>query len=77
MNTTLNLGLSGTQKIHAQFKIDSLGFIKNIKIRAAHPKFEEEATRVIKLLPQFIPAKQEGKPVPVVYNLPIVFQIED
>ena len=76
-NTSVCLDLTGKQRVYTQFKIDSLGFVKDIKTRAHHPKLEEEAKRTIKLLPQFIPAKQKGKPVSIVYNLPIFFQIEE
>tara|TARA_R110002049_G_scaffold65035_1_gene170911 strand:+ start:30583 stop:31479 length:897 start_codon:yes stop_codon:yes gene_type:complete len=72
-----NLTLSGKQKIQVQFKIDSLGFVNDIKTRAPHPKLETEAKRVVQILPQFIPAKQTSKSIAVVYTLPIVFQVEE
>ncbi len=73
----VDLGLTGKQRVNTQFKINKEGHIVDIKVRAPHPKLEKEAIRVIKLLPQFIPAKQRGNPVTMVYNLPIVFQIEE
>lgn len=60
-----------------QFTIDENGVITDIKTRAAHPHFEEEAIRVIKLLPKFIPGKQRSENVSVVYTLPITIMIED
>ena len=72
-----HLGLTGKQKIFTQFKIDSLGLVKDIKVRAPHPIFEKEAKRVIQILPQFIPAKQANKTVSIVYTLPIIFHIEE
>jgi hypothetical protein len=76
-NTSVCLDLKGKQKVYTQFKIDKIGNSIDIKARAPHPKLEEEAIRVLKLLPQFIPAKQRNKPVEIVYSLPIVFQVEE
>lgn len=72
-----HLGLSGKQKIYIQFTIDEQGTTKDIKVRSPHPYFDKEATRVMKLLPQFIAAKQRDKNVASVYSLPIIFDIKD
>ncbi|HBO29337.1 MAG TPA: energy transducer TonB, partial [Leeuwenhoekiella sp.] len=45
--------------------------------RGPHPRLEQEAARVIKLLPQMTPGMQRGKAVGVLYSLPIVFQVQD
>lgn len=71
------LNLSGRQKIYLQFTIDKVGHVINIKTRASHISIENEAERVIKLLPQFIPAKHGEENVNTIYNLPIQFNIED
>lgn len=76
-NTSVCLDLKGRQRINVQFKIDENGGIIDIKVRAPHKKLEDEAIRVIKLLPQFIPAKQSGKAIKMVYTLPIIFQVEE
>ncbi len=76
-NTSVCLELKGKQKIHTQFKIDKKGNIIDIKVRAPHPKLEKEALRVLNLLPQFIPARQRDKAIPVVYSFPIIFQVEE
>ncbi|MGB1232378.1 MAG: energy transducer TonB, partial [Winogradskyella sp.] len=73
--TQSNLGLKGRQRIFTQFTIDKNGLINDIKISAQHSVLEKEAIRVIKLLPQFNPAKQEGKTIDVTYTLPIAFII--
>jgi protein TonB len=57
------------------FKIDSNGSIQEVKARAPHPKLEEEAIRVINLIPYLKPATFKGKPVTVAYSLPIKFKI--
>lgn len=76
-NTSISSDLKGRQKVYTQFKIDKNGFITDIKIRAINIKLEEEAIRVLKLLPQFIPAKQANKSIDMVYTLPIIFQVEE
>jgi len=70
-------GLSGIQRIYTQFDVDANGMIKNIRVRAPHPKLEKEAERVINLFPEMTPGKQRGEPVIVKYQLPIVFKIQD
>lgn len=78
-NTDLagDLGLSGVQKISVFFKIDKTGEIVDIKARAPHPRLEQEAVRVVSLLPKMQPGKQRGKAVRVPYYLPIKFQVQN
>ncbi len=70
------LGLEGRQRISVQFKIDKSGNIVNVLARAPHPRLEKEAKEVIGKLPKMTPGKQRGKPVGVLYSLPIVFQVQ-
>jgi protein TonB len=72
-----DLGLDGKQKISVQFKIDAKGNVVGVQSRAKHPKLQEEAARVINKLPSMTPGMQRGKPVRVVYALPIIFQVQD
>jgi hypothetical protein len=76
-NTDLakQLNIKGIQRVSVAFKIDKEGNVTDVRARAPHPKLEEEAKRVIKLLPQFIPGKHNGKLIIVPYSLPIVFQV--
>lgn len=76
-NTSISSGLNGRQKVYTKFKIDKNGFITDIRVRAINIKLEEEAIRALKILPQFIPAKQANKPIDIVYTLPIIFQVEE
>ena len=71
-----DLGLSGRQRISVIFKIDKKGYVKDIRIKAPHPRLEKEAFRVINMLPKMKPGTQNGQPVIVPYSLPIVFQVE-
>ncbi|WP_299891167.1 M56 family metallopeptidase [uncultured Lacinutrix sp.] len=69
------VGFEDVVKINTFFIIDKEGKIKDIKSRAPHPTFENEAKRVIEALPQFKPGKVDGKPVNVTFYLPIKFRI--
>lgn len=73
-----DLGLvpGSIQKIFVVFKIDKNGSITDINARAPHKKLQEEAIRVINLLPKMTPGMQRGRPVGVKYGLPIVFKVE-
>jgi len=78
-NTALadDLGLKGRQRITVIFKIDIEGHIVDVRARAPHPKLEQEAVRVINLLPKIKPGKHKGKVVIVTYALPIMFQVQE
>lgn len=71
------VGLSGKQRISVIFKFDTKGNIVNIRSRASHPILEQEAIRVINLLPKMKPATHKGKAVVVPYSLPIIFQVQE
>ncbi|KJD35538.1 hypothetical protein PW52_10540 [Tamlana sedimentorum] len=71
-----DLGLNGKQVIQTQFTIDKTGRIKNIKTRAPHNRLGTEAERVINLIPEMTPGKQNDKNVGVIYTLPIVLQVQ-
>ncbi|MDO9275930.1 MAG: energy transducer TonB, partial [Lutibacter sp.] len=73
-----DLGLvpGSIQKIFVVFRIDKNGGITDINARAPHKKLQDEAIRVINLLPKMIPGRQRGRPVGVKYGLPIVFKVE-
>lgn len=76
-NLASDYGLSGFQRIYVQFKIDKTGKITEIKTRAPHSVLEKEAERVVKKIPIMKPGLQRGKPVEVLFDLPIVFKVED
>src|SRR5210317_939786 len=72
-----DLGLSpGVKRIFVMFKIDKTGNIVDVMARAPHKRLEQEAIRVVKLLPKITPGKQRGRPVGVKYSLPIAFKVE-
>ena len=77
-NTDLagDLGLTGRQRISVIFKIDRSGNVTGVRARAPHPQLEDEAIRVINLLPKMKPGIQLGKTVIVPYSLPIIFEVK-
>ena len=72
----VDYGLTGRQKIDVEFTIDKTGHVTNIKTRSPHPKLDKEAVRVINFIPEMTPGKQLDKNVGVIYNLPIIFQVQ-
>lgn len=77
-NTDLGnkLGLSGMQRIYAQFVVDENGDIVEVRARNNNPQLAEEAERVVKMLPKMQPGKQSDKTVRVNYTLPISFKVQ-
>jgi protein TonB len=69
------IGLQGT--IYVEFVVDSKGNITDVKIlRGIGSGCDEEAVRVIKMMPQWHPGKQNGKTVRVLYHMAIGFQLQ-
>lgn len=72
-----SLSLSpGVKRIFVMFKINDEGNITDVKARAPHMALQEEAVRVVNLLPKMIPGKHESVNVGVKYSLPIAFKVE-
>ncbi len=46
-------------------------------MKGVSPGLDKEAVRVVKALPKFKPGTQQGKPVRVYFNLPIVYKLQD
>jgi len=68
-------GIQGT--IVIQFLIEKNGCIKNAKIiREIGGNCGKEALKVIKQMPPWIPATQDGQPVKTQFNMPIKFKLE-
>jgi periplasmic protein TonB len=67
-------GISG--KCFLKFIVTSEGKIRNVEVLKGVPgciECNKEAIRAIREMPDWTPAKQNGKPVNVYYNLPINF----
>ncbi|MBL7965614.1 MAG: TonB family protein [Prolixibacteraceae bacterium] len=68
-------GIQG--KVFVQYVIEPDGSISNVKIdKGVHPVIDAEAIRVVKLMPKWIPARQNGKPVRVSYTVPVNFVLQ-
>jgi len=64
-------------KVYITFVVSKTGDITDVKIlRGVSQQIDEEALRVIKLMPAWTPGKQNGKPVDVQYNMPINFKLD-
>ena len=70
--TAIELGING--RVYVLFLVDSKGNVSNIRARGPDKLLEQEATRIISLLPKMEPGKQRGKAVNVPYSIPINFQ---
>jgi len=67
-------GIQG--RVVLRFVIKANGSIGKIEVfKSLYPKCDEEAIRVVKMMPKWIPAKQNGKPTNIYYHLPVVFKI--
>lgn len=69
-----NRGIEG--KVYVAFTIDIDGYLDEVKVlRSPDPILSKESVRIIKTLDRFIPGVQRGKPVRVMYTLPINFML--
>lgn len=64
-------------RVFVQFVVTETGAIQNLRIlKGIGFGCNEEAVRVVSQMPKWNPGKQNGKPVAVMYNLPIQFELE-
>lgn len=69
--------VSGPFKIYVELDIDQLGNLKNVKVlNPVAENFDAEAVRVIKLIPKWIPTKQDDKNVSSKKTISIEFKME-
>tara|TARA_B100000902_G_scaffold91050_1_gene94651 strand:- start:99 stop:752 length:654 start_codon:yes stop_codon:yes gene_type:complete len=65
-----------TGKVYVSFIVDKTGQVTNVKIvRGVDKNLDAEALRVVKSLPKYKPGKQRGKPVRVMFTIPINFTL--
>jgi protein TonB len=68
-------GIQGT--VYFQFVVDTKGNITDVKIlRGIGGGCDEEALRVIKMMPPWHPGKQNGRTVRVLYNMAVSFKMQ-
>lgn len=64
-------------RVIVRFQINEDGSIDKVRIaKSLFPEFDEEAIRVVKAMPRWIPGKLMGERVKVSYTLPITFRIK-
>jgi len=68
-------GIQGT--VYVSFVVDSKGNVTDVKIlRGIGGGCDEEALRVVRMMPKWHPGKQNGKQVRVLFNMPIYFKLQ-
>jgi len=62
-------------KVLCEFIVDKDGSITDVKVlrSGGHPSLDQEAVRVIKAMPKWLPGEQGGKKVRVRYTIPLNF----
>lgn len=67
-------GIEG--KVILRFVVGCNGYVSDVQImRGLDPLIDREAVRVVKLMPRWKPGKQNGRPVPVYFTLPVSFKL--
>lgn len=68
-------GIQGT--VYVTFVVEPDGRVTGVRVlRGIGGGCDEEAVRVVKAMPRWIPGKQRGKPVRVQFNMPIKFTLQ-
>ena len=64
-------------RVIVQFVVNKDGSIQDVKVaRGVDPVLDEEAIRVVKKMPKWIPAEQRGKTVRSRFQLPVMFKFK-
>ncbi len=72
----IEAGIEG--KVYVNFIIDSTGRVGHAEIqRSTQSLLNAEALKGIEAMPDWIPGKQRGKAVRVIYTLPVTFSLKD
>jgi len=70
--------IDGQGRVIVSFVVEKDGHLTNIKIaKKSLPEFDNEALRVIKKSPRWIPATRNGIPIKSVKSVPINFTISE
>ena len=63
-------------RVVVQFVVDKTGKVGEVKVfRSLDKDLDEEAVRIVKTLPKFIPGRHNGQAVSVWYTLPVTFRL--
>jgi hypothetical protein len=77
-DAVIERGIEG--KCYVQFTISEIGVPSNFVVKRGVPdcpECDEEAIRVLKLMPNWIPGKRNGKPAITYYSLPVKFYVSE
>ena len=68
-------GIEG--KVVVSFVVETNGALSNFEVvRAVNPMLDKEAFQVVKMMPDWVPASHNGKPVRMRFNLPVNFSLD-
>ncbi|MDP4276740.1 MAG: TonB family protein [Bacteroidota bacterium] len=69
------VGIEG--RVIVRFVVSKNGDVEDVQvIRSLDPACDKEAIRVVKMMPKWIPGRQNGRNVPVYYTIPIVYRLQ-
>ena len=61
-----------------EFVVEKDGSLSNIKvIRSVEPCLDQEAVRVIKLMPKWKPGRQRGRVLRTLFRVPVTFEFKE
>lgn len=64
--------------VYISFVVEKNGKISDVQVaRSVHSSLDEEAARVVKMMPKWTPGIQNGKPVRVRFTLPVNFKLNN
>ena len=64
-------------RVIIQFVVEKDGSISDVKVvRGVDPSLDQEAVRVVKAMPNWIPGKMKGNAVRVKYTVPVMFRLK-
>lgn len=67
-------GIQG--RVVVSFIVEKDGRVSNVRLlRSVESSLDKEAVRVVKSMPKWSPGKQNGKPVRVRFNVPVMFKL--
>lgn len=64
-------------RVIVQFVVEKDGSVTDVHVaRSVDPSLDKEAVRVVKIMPKWIPGKQNGSAVRVKYTVPVLFKLQ-
>lgn len=65
-------------KVIVSLIVDESGYMRNVKVeKSVDPSLDLEARRVVRMLPRWIPGKQDGVPIKTKITVPVVFRLTE